>query len=125
MRCLVLCTVAVNSSACSSSSQGNAQESSAAEREPVEEFNSGRDPANFPSTYGLIIAQAKLTTGDRLRKASLRAIHKFDRDYVVANIPILDFVPGTPSGSYATGLETSWWSTCMSFLTCLRGPCMG
>ena len=104
MRCLVLCTVAVIASGCLSSSRGNAQESSGAEREPVEEFNSGRDPTNFPSTYGLIISQAKFTTGDRLRNVSLRAIHKFDRDYVAANIPILDFVPGTPGGSYATGL---------------------
>ncbi len=79
------------------------QESASAEGDQPD-FNSGRDPTNLPPTYGFIVSQAKFANGDRLRDVSLRAIHKFGRDYVAATIPILDFVPGTPSGTYATGL---------------------
>ena len=79
------------------------QESAGAERDQPE-FNSGRDPTNLPPTYGVILSQAKFATGDRLRSVSLRDIHKFGRDYAAVTIPFGDFVPGTPSGTYQTGL---------------------
>ncbi len=79
------------------------KESSRAESEQPE-FNSGRDPTNLPPTYGVIFSQAKFANGDRLRSVSLRDIHKFGRDYGAVTIPFGDFVPGTPSSTYATGL---------------------
>jgi len=85
-------------------SAGGQQQESAGDERDEPEFNSGRDPTNLPPTYGVILSQAKFADGDRLRSVSLRDIHKFGRDYAAVTIPFLDFVPGTPSGTYATGL---------------------
>ena len=79
------------------------QEGARAERD-LPEFNTGRDPTNLPPTYGVIFSQAKFANSDRLRSVSLRDIHKFGRDYGAVTIPFGDFVPGTPSGTYQTGL---------------------
>jgi len=79
------------------------RESAGTERD-LPEFNTGRDPTNLPPTYGVIFSQAKFADGDRLRSVSLRDIHRFGRDYGAVTIPFGDFVPGTPSGTYATGL---------------------
>lgn len=106
-------SLAIVMSLCLTVSPSHAQESAPAEsRQPesagterdLPEFNSGRDPTNFPPTYGVILSQAKFADGDRLRSVSLRDIHKFGRDYAAVTIPFGDFVPGTPSGTYATGL---------------------
>jgi len=100
---LLCLTVSPGHAQDSAPAESRQQESAGAERDQPE-FNSGRDPTNLPPTYGFLFTQSKFANGDRLRDVSLRAIHKFGRDYVAATIPFLDFVPGTPSESYATGL---------------------
>ncbi|MGH9427196.1 MAG: hypothetical protein ACRD2L_12940, partial [Terriglobia bacterium] len=95
--------LALIASPCLVPSLSDAQESPGAEGEQPE-FNSGLDPTNLPPTYGFILSQGKFASGDRLRTVSLRAIHKFDRDYAAMTIPFGDFAPGTPSSTYATGL---------------------
>lgn len=79
-------------------------EASNSQQLDAREVNTGLDPTNLPSTYGMIFSQSKFATGDRLRAISLRAIHNFKGDFVAATIPILDFVPGSPTRTHATGL---------------------
>lgn len=99
-----LCLMLSPSHAQDSAPAVSQQPESAGTERDLPEFNSGRDPTNLPPTYGVILSQAKFAGGDRLRSVSLRDIHKFGRDYAAVTIPFLDFVPGTPSGTYATGL---------------------
>jgi len=101
---LPLRSLAVVIATCLTVSPGHPQDPAPSEGQLEQETNTGLDPTNLPPTYGVIVTQSKFATGDRLRGATLRGIHKFGRDYAAVSIPILDFVPGTPSDTYATGL---------------------